>query len=491
MFEIVKILYRELHYQMVRDNPMVSGQGGEFNKQVRRSMNMRRNVLQQSLIFLLIGVMTAGSIFVAEDEAMVVGVLTSLALIPFVLSIYQTTIQASYLTSLGIFEPLKPLPLEMGGKYMSGVISIDLIPGFVLVVPGVVALITRSPLSGILALFWMLVGVLAGHVIGLSVYALFGQRVMNYKGSLSFLKNILKVIGLLLFMGLFFAVVSLQDYFVEYIGAVTDYPFVYPLSLASVFDPLNSMVLLVVHIAVLVPIYFLSIKKVWSGILEPSVVSSGEVDKDYKISVKKPIVSLISKDLKIISRKTSMIAGLLFPLYIVLPQLLLRMSDGSISLGEMTWFMFLIGMMTVAGADAILKVEGKSMNFLRTLPLSKVQFAVSKAISMSMVPLILGVGVIGIGMYFNLKVVYLLPLSLILPFTAAIVTMTYLFRYKGDMIGVPEFDYKKMMLLFLIVGAVFGVVGFPILLMGSVFKYLVSPVIAVVITVLLYLWLNM
>ncbi|MFW6141952.1 MAG: hypothetical protein ACOC53_05270 [Candidatus Saliniplasma sp.] len=486
---MIKILYRELHYQMAKENPMMNGEK-EFNKQVRKAMDMKRNVLQQSLIFLLFGAMTAGSIFVAEDEAMVVGVLTSLALIPFVLSLYQTTIQASFLTSLGIFEPLKPLPVDLGGKYMSGVISVDLVPGFVLVLPAAVALILRAPLSGILTMFWMMVGVLAGHVIGLGIYALFGQKVMNYKGSLSFLKNVLKVIGLLLFMGLFFGVMYFQDFFAANIGTFTDYPFVFPVSLASVFDPINSLILLAVHLAILVPLYFLSLKKVWSGILEPALTSSGKVEKDYKISLKKPIISLILKDLKVIGRKTSMIAGLLFPLYIALPQMLLRVSDSRISMGEMTYLVFLVGIVTVAGADAILKVEGKSMSFLRTLPLSKAEFAVSKALSMSIVPLIVGIGMVGLGVYFTVEVIYLLPLVLILPITAAVVTMSYLFRYEGDMIGVPEFDFKKMILLFLIVGMVFGIVAVPILFMESLLRYIVSPLLAVLITFILYLRLN-
>ncbi|MGM0405364.1 MAG: hypothetical protein ACQEQM_04405 [Thermoplasmatota archaeon] len=486
---MVKILYRELHYQMAKENPMINSEG-EFNKQVKKSMDMKRNVLQQSMIFLLFGIMTAGSIFVAEDEAMVVGVLTSLALIPFVLSLYQTTIQASFLTSLGIFEPLKPLPVQLGGKYMSGVISLDLIPGFVLVIPAVVAMVFRAPLSGILALFWMIVGVLAGHVIGLGVFALFGQKVMNYKGSLSFLKNVLKVIGLLLFMGLFFGVMYFQEYFAAHVGTVMDYPFVFPVSLASVFEPLNSLILLAFHLAILVPVYLLSLRKVWSGILEPAVTSPGKVETDYKLSLRNPIVSLILKDLKVIGRKTSMMAGLLFPLYIALPQMFLRIRDGRISIVEMTYLVFLVGIMTVAGADAILKVEGKSMSFLRTLPLSKAEFALGKALSMSIVPMFVGIGMVGLGVYFTVEVIYLLPLVLILPITAAVVTMSYLFRYEGNTIGVPEFDFKKMILLFLIVGVVFGVVAVPIIFMGSVLKYIASPLVAIIIIVILYLRLN-
>jgi len=484
LFDIIKILYRELHYQMVKSNPMVANDERQFQREVKKAMDIKRNIGTQSAIFLFFGIMTAGSVFAADSEAMMIGVLTSLALIPLVLSIYQTTIQASYLTSLGIFDPLKPLPVDLGGKYMSGVIAIDLIPSFVLVFPSVVALMIRSPISGAIALVWMLIGVMAGHVVGLGVFAIFGQKVTTYKGSLSFVKNILKIIGLLLFMGLFFGVMYLQEYIVDYVGVIGEYSIVYPISLATVFQPMTSIVLIGLHLLILIPIYVMSLKKVWSGILEPDIVSSGEVEKVYKTSVRPPIVSLLTKDLKIVFRKTSMMAGMLLPLYIVLPQLLIGLTEGLV-MGQFMIMIFSVGLLTVAGGDAIFKIEGNSIQFLRTLPVDKQQFAISKAFSMIVIPVIISVCLIGIGVYFTMEALYLLPLSIVLPLTASIVTVAFLFRYKGNNIGVPEFDFKKMFLLFFIVGVVFLLIGLPILILGDL-GFLVSPMIALAITFMLY-----
>ncbi len=490
MFEVIKILYKELHYQMVKSNPMVSNDEEKFEQQLKKSLDMKRNILRQSLGFLFFGVFTASSIYMADNESMMIGVLSSLALIPLILSIYQTTIQASYFTSLGIFEPLKSQPVKLGGRYLSGVISIDLLPGLIIVVPSAIVLMVKSPIHGAIALLWLLVGILIGHTIGLGIFSTFGLKITNYKGKFGFLKNIAKTIGLLLVMGMFFAVIYLQDYIAQQSQIISNYSFVYPLSIASVFDPLNSVLLLIAHLVVVLPLYFLFIKKVWSGILEPEVVTEGKRETSYKTSVKKPISSLIYKDFRIISRKTSMIAGFLLPLYIIIPQIFIGIEDGTISLIETTGFVFIVGVMTVAGADAILKVEGKTLDFLKTLPVTKKQFAMSKAVSMCVIPTILEIAVIGLGLYFNRQVIYLVPLALILPFTSALVTMAYLYRYEGEEIGTPEFNYKKMFILFVIVGALFGLIASPIFLLDIIPRYFISYGIAFVSAFLVYRFLK-
>lgn len=490
MFEVIKILYRELHYQMVKSNPMVANDEKKFEQQLKKSLDMKKNILRQSFGFLFFGVFTASSIYMADSESMMIGVLSSLALIPLILSIYQTTIQASYFTSLGIFGPLKSQPVKLGGRYLSGVISIDLLPGLIIVIPSAIVLIVKSPLHGFLALMWLLVGILIGHTIGLGIFSTFGLKIKNYKGKFGWAKNIGKTIGLLLVMGMFFAVIYLQDYIAQQSQIITSYSYVYPLSIASVFDPLNSALLLIGHLIIVVPLYFFFIKKVWSGILEPEVVTEGKVETSYKTSVKKPIASLIYKDFRIISRKTSMIAGFLLPLYIIIPQIFIGIEDGAISITETTTFMFIVGVMTVAGADAILKVEGKTLDFLKTLPISKKQFAMSKAVSMCIIPTILEMAVIGVGLYFDTQVLYLVPLALILPFTSALVTMAYLFRYKGDDIGTPEFNYKKMFILFIIVGALFGVIALPIFILDMLPRYFISYGIAFISAFMVYRFLN-
>ncbi|MFW5928666.1 MAG: hypothetical protein ACOCSL_05615, partial [Thermoplasmatota archaeon] len=462
----------------------------KFEKQLKKSLDMKKNILRQSLGFLFFGVFTASSIYMADSESMMVGVLSSLALIPLILSIYQTTIQASYFTSLGIFEPLKALPVKLGGRYLSGVISIDLLPGLIIVVPSAIVLMIKTPLNGVIALMWLLTGILIGHTIGLGIFSTFGLKIKNYKGKFGWVKNIGKTIGLLLVMGMFFAVIYLQDYIAQQSQIITNYSFIYPLSIASVFDPGNSIILLAAHLAIIIPLYFFFIKRVWSGILEPEVVTEGKVETKYKTSIKKPITSLIYKDFRIITRKTSMIAGFLLPLYILIPQIFIGMDDGSISLIETTGFVFVVGVMTVAGADAILKVEGKTLNFLKTLPVTKKQFAMSKAISMCIIPTILEIAVIGLGLYFSQQVVYLVPLALVLPFTAALVTMAYLYRYKGEEIGTPEFNYKKMFLLFIIVGALFGLIASPIFLFDFLSRYFISYGIAFISAFLVYRFLK-
>jgi len=476
---------------MVKDNPMVAGDEEKLENMLKERMNMKKYLAKQSFSFIFFGLFMASTIFVADSQAVIASVLTSIALIPLILSIYMTTIQSSYLVSLNLFEPLKSVPVKVGNYYLSALITLDLLPAFAIVLPSIIVVMIRYPLSGILALAWVVVGSFAGHTIGLFIFSYFGLKVTHKRGKMNTLKNILKIIGMILFMGLFFSLIYLQDYIIARSDIITSYPFVYPLSIASVFDHIQSLLFLGLHLLILLPVYRLFLKRTWNDMMEPSVVSQGKKDSTFTPSVRNPIISLFKKDLKMISRKTSMLAGFLFPLYVIIPQIFIGAQDGIITMTESTMFVFILGVLTTAGADAILKIEGDSLNFLKRLPIGKGSFATSKALSMSVVPGALTTVLVGVAVYYNgITGLLLAPYMILLPITSSLATMTYLFNYRGDRIGLPEFGFKKMILLFIIVGSIFGIVIAPIFIFFSILRYLLSYLISVLLILILYKRLN-
>ncbi len=476
---------------MVKANPMIANDRERLESELKRSSSILRNVVFQSLPLLTFGIFIASAIILAESREVVLGLLGSLAFIPLILSIYQTAVQATYLNSLGVFDNLKMMPTRLGGHYLSGVIALDLIPNFAFVLPSVVILLIQKPLVGTLTLLWFLLGIILGHVIGLAIFTTFGLKIQSYKGRYNFLKVIVKVIALIVVLTLFFSLIYAYEYIIPYMGFMTELSVIYPMAITSVFDPFFSIFLLILHSIFLLLIYYYISHKIWERILEPIITSDRRIQNEYFPSTRSKMSSLVLKDLKMISRQTAMIAGFLLPLFVLIPQIVLAVQEGDLSLTQITFFIFIVGALTLSGSDAVLKIEGKNLDFLRTLPLTKDQYIIGKAVTMSLIPMILSIILVVFGIYYYISAILLLPLAFLLPLTSSFFTMIYLFRYEEEDIGIPDINILKMIVLFIIVGLLFGLIAVPILLLNTYIGYFTSYGIASILMISAYLHLKL
>ncbi len=484
-YKILRTLYRELQYEILKNNPKITSEE-EFNERLNKFANIKRKIAIQTIIFSFFGFFLASQLMYTDDESIISVILVTLAVVPFVFAIYQTTVQTSYIISLNIFKPLKNLPLDIGSYQLSAVLSIDLIPTLGIVLPSIVYLLIYYPVQGILAFSWFITGLLLGHAFGLLIYNSFGFKVEEGGKKLRFAKNILKILGFLAFMSMFFFITNLQEYFIAHSDVFFRYSIAYPFSLATVFSPMVNLVTLLVHLLIGIGIYSYSTKRVWNNLMGTKTVTRRKVTTDYRFSVVNPIISLMKKDLKIILRKTSMLIGFLFPLYILVPQVLMAIDDGDIPVRQTLLFLFMVGLLTVATTDAILKVDGKAIDALRNLPLTKGEFVLSKVLSMSSITIMMSFVFVGLGVYYHIESLLLIPYAFFLPLLASLSSMFYLFSYRGEEIGTPEMNFFKSIPLFILTGVLFLLVGIPTLVVMGLIGYLVSFAIAAGLIILLY-----
>ena len=486
MFEIVKILYRELHYQIVKRNPMIANDEGKFKSQLKNATSIKRGVGIQAGTFFFLGLMLAGGVAFAKDELQIGIMFASYAMIPFIFSLYITAVNSSYALSMGLFEPLKALPVKVGSLYLSELLLIDTIPAFTMMLPVVFVILFRHPLAGILALMWAVVGVFLGHTLGLIIYTVFGARTSEGTSRFGALKNLGKLIGVLLFMSIFYVGNYMQNYVREHIETIAPvfvkYSFAYPFSASSIFDPLQSLGLLAIYAALFGMLYVLTLKKLWGEIVEPTVSSTAIQKGAFKARKLPKVLALTLKDFKVVFRKSSMIAGLLIPVYFVLPQIFMALSRGEFSTMLATGLIFGLGWFSSIGADPVIKIDGKELDFLRTLPLTKKAFILSKSLTMSAIPSATALAVIGIAHHYNgREALYLLPHAFILPMMTSLTAMNYFYRYKGQEIGIPETNMGDIIVIFIIVGVLFGIVGAPLLFMHGATGYAVSSAVGMVV----------
>jgi hypothetical protein len=163
----------------------------------------------------------------------------------------------------------------------------------------------------------------------------------------------------------------------------------------------------------------------------------------------------------------------------------MALKNGSFSKELTHSLIFTTALFSISGVDAILKVEGKEINFLRTLPVTKNQFILSKALSMSQIPMALLIVIFCIGTYFDSGSVFLLPYVFLLPINVSLVTMLFLFHYEGEEIGLPEVNFGKVIILFIINGILLGITGLPALLVPTYTGLLISYCLALLILLFL------
>ena len=323
MLEIIKILYRELHYQIIKRNPVIANDEKRFRRAMKR-IDIKRNLLFSSLPFIFFGFFISSAIALTDNRIVISYFAASISMLPFVFALYVTAVHSSYLVSLGLFESLKSLPVKFGAIYLSELLLIDVLPSLAILLPSVIILLAKFPSAGTLFVLWTLTGLFLGHTLGLLIFSLFGLRMSYQKNKMQPIKNLVKILGLLAFIGIFYALSYFQKFITEnsekLAGLFERYNVAYPFTVSSIFEPHKSLLLLAGYLIVLFPVYHISVNRVWKDMLEPKL-SFVERETSFKAGFGGAVFALALKDLRIIFRRTSMIAGFLIPLYFILPQI--------------------------------------------------------------------------------------------------------------------------------------------------------------------------
>ncbi|NJE29691.1 hypothetical protein E3E38_01295 [Thermococcus sp. 18S1] len=459
MFEIVRILYKELHYRRLKSNPQIAADPEKFRKQLRNAGDIKRGMALQSAAFLFFGVMMAGTIAGAEDETLAAMRFATYALLPFIMALYTTTVNASYATSMGIFEPLKPLPIRTGSKYLSVLLAIDNVPAVIALLPAAIIMMVNYGISGLLGLLWVLTGAFLGHVLGLVVFTFFGSASVG--GRFSKLRTLARTLGVVLFIGIFYALNYLQQYVTEHyedlLPFFSKYSLAYPFSVASITDPSHSFLLILGYLVILVPLYLFILGRLWGRLEEGRVVSRSRIVR-FKAETHHPIVAIALKDLRIVFRKSALLVGFIFPLFIILPSAVNILVSGSIREWSVVSVLFMIGWVASVGVDTVLKIDGQEFEFLRSLPITVGQFLRAKLLVMNVVPVTAGVGLVLTVSYRDVRTLALLPAAVILPLLTSSVALAFFYHGESEL-SVPETNFGHVLVLMIINGVALGAIA--------------------------------
>ncbi|MCD6372803.1 MAG: hypothetical protein J7L37_04565 [Thermococcus sp.] len=459
MFEIVRILYRELHYRRLKSNPQIATDPEKFMKQLRNAGDLKRGIALQGITFLFLGLIMAGAVAGAEDETRAAVMFATYALLPFIMALYTTTVNASYATSMGIFEPLKPLPIRTGSKYLSVLLAIDNVPAVIALLPATTVMTAKYGIPGLLGFFWILTGAFLGHILGLVVFTFFGSASVG--GRFSKLRTLARTLGVVLFIGMFYALNYLQEYVNEHyrdlLPVFSKYSLAYPFSVASITDPLHSLLMISGYLAVLIPLYWLILGRLWGRLEEGAMVSRSRTVR-FKAESHHPIVALALKDFKIVFRKSALLVGLIFPLFMILPSAINIFRIGHVNEWTAASVLLMISWIASVGIDTVLKIDGKEFEFLRTLPITLGQFLRAKLLVMNAVPVTAGTGLILAASYLDVRALSMLPAAVIFPLLTSSLALAFFYHGESEL-SVPETNFGHVLVLLIINGFTLGTIA--------------------------------
>ena len=290
MWDFINILYKELQYYQIKENPEIKDENIE--KELRKA-SMKKDFVLQSFFLLIPGLLLFTS-FLRTESMSIPPLLVSLALMTFIFSAVSTVTQSSFIVLQGVFEPLKVLPIHYGTLYLSGLLSLSIAPIIVIALPGLIFVGYTYPLSGFLAVIWILTGIFAGHTTGLLIFSVFGLKIKHKKGKKSILGMFTNFLAIIVYIGSFLVMMRIgtTDVFASFIQK---YPYVYPFCMTTVFEPLKSVLILAGHITVMVIIYVGSLKKLWNALVEPHYISEPGTLTPFRYSCGNDITALSIK----------------------------------------------------------------------------------------------------------------------------------------------------------------------------------------------------
>jgi len=481
LWEMIKVIYREVHYRMLKENVTVSSNKKKFEDSLRWQANIKLGLGLQALWMLIMGILLGISVALAPKDVKGIA-FASLLPVPLIYSIYSTGLTASYLQSGRVFEPLKPLPIKNLNLLVSLAIFIEVLPALFLMLPS--AFFLDDAIATVMGIAWVFVTLVMGHAIGLFIQVKFGGV---HVGRGSIIRNLAKVFGLLFMVGIYLIVQLLARFIEENIRVIAPlfrkYYIAFPMVASTVYDPLKSFTMLLAYGVPFGLLYLYSMRKLWESI--EGVKVYGKAKTKYKLLTRMPSLALFEKDYKIIFRKTQLLGSFLAPVTMTIWFIYMAFKSG-FPLLQGALLMLSIGMLSMVSLDASFKVDMEAFEVLRSLPITKRQYLKSKALTMAFLPLVLEVIMLVVVLIFKGKEAFYLTPYVFSPLLGAAIGVGYT-SMKIREVEMPNFGVTDSLLLILLMAVPIALAGIILFFAGSPYVYLGLGVVYIVVA-LTVLW---
>ncbi|MEM1579139.1 MAG: hypothetical protein QXK70_00440 [Archaeoglobaceae archaeon] len=442
----------------MKRNPSI---GSDSLLKIARRVSVKKNFAITFTIFLFLGLILLHIQTVPLLKISFISIL-------FISSLFMCSVSLQQAYAVGIFEMVRFLPIKIE-SIIPFIFLIDSIAIMGIATPFLLFLLSLNNFEAIIFLFWLIFAVLLGQTIGLAFVATLGV-----KKKFEHPKSIFVVLMLFLVV-IFISMAVNSEVLSQFVSYAKKYCFLFPFTVFC--NNYESFLLLILYFSSLLPINHWVTKKAVSAILNPL---NNEISKKrFQSSKGGKIMTLVLKDFKIAYRNPSGLIGIVTPIVIALPQLLFFSKESDPFYGILT-----ISFLSPLILGLLIRAEGQSIDFLRTLPVSKFEFALSKAIATAAITTGVSIALVTISLFFN-GFTFSILIAVSLPICFSLLGVSYLFRYKSEEPGIPSTALFRMLLLFVIQTAVLVFSLLPIYALPSPVGYIATFLLLLAISVLL------
>ncbi|MCX8172968.1 MAG: hypothetical protein N3D09_05105 [Archaeoglobaceae archaeon] len=435
-----------------------------------RRFTIKRNLAMLFSVFLFLGVLVAYSY--PEQTSLKF----SLTLFLLLSSIFMTSVGIQQTLVAGVYEPLKILPVPAIERHISALLLLDSLTTLGLVIPSVISIAFVDLLDSLIYFLWMLFAVLFGHIIGMAFLVFFGVKVGKMPILMSkaiygpfIILLILLLIPEFLGFGISREIIEISD----------NYYFIYPFTVLR--DANESALPLIIHFAILIPLDRIVSKRFFIAICEPRIRK--EVKTTFRVLSWNKTFMLVFKDFKIISRHPSGVVGTLLPFLILFPNII-----GMAMVGEKSAVIHTIAS-TSLFAPIILGIitrgEGKEIDFLKILPISKKEFMFGKLITTSLILCSTSAVLSMVAIFLGITPTVFL-ISIPMPLTISTLTALYLFNYPSNEVGIPEMGLRRMSILFILSIFVVATLMLPIHILSEPIGFALTFLFSLIFTAIMF-----
>ncbi|MFN3384921.1 MAG: hypothetical protein ACK401_08535, partial [Archaeoglobaceae archaeon] len=319
---------------------------------VNRRFNVKKNFLTIFLVFIFLGFLL--SKFYGQSMLAI-----SIYIFIFFSSIFMTATSLQQSFALGLFEPMKSMPINVE-RLILFLILVDPLATIGVAIPVVLSFQT---MEAVLFLLWIVFAIFLGEFVAILLVASLCRR-----GKLGFnqTKNFL-ISSILLLI-----IVSLPHLFKGQIPPNSWAKFFFPF--VSLLNGVESAILLFAHSLFLFFLYWKFSPKLFETIFESK--SDQAKLKAFKFSPFGKTTYLLLKDIKITYRNPAGLVGILLPL-------LITVSNGIafLSVNRAIELLIAVSSLSPIIIGLLTRAEGRDLDFLLSLPISKREFLRSKILS--------------------------------------------------------------------------------------------------------------
>ncbi|MEM0139714.1 MAG: hypothetical protein QXZ44_03780 [Ferroplasma sp.] len=387
-----RLIMVEQRYIALKDTPKFQRTVNQKNKSSYFMNNILMSYFSNSVLFTLIFALLNLVYYESGEYTLLASFGLIVFLYLFVMGIYNSISFLNSVYNNNIMSPLKSLPIDVN-------VNVPFSSWFIyngssyifVIIPSVLFffLLEHDYQTIFLATLYAFSVLLLSFIISSLIFIYSGKKTKKHTS----IKNVIKILMLFIFFGLFYGLLEEPQYFLYLSSAITSLPyyvrlFVFPINIEyivylnfniSLLYRILETVLSIAFFLVLLLIYFAIRRKIYA-ILMTSEENSSSERITGKIATYGLMKSFLIKDFKSTFRKPQNLMYIFLPVLFVIPFFIEASSTDSALYSPFFILLFLTELVVSFYSIFLLVIEGKGIEILNSLPVSKRSIANYKSV---------------------------------------------------------------------------------------------------------------